>query len=113
MNTTIVRKSNPAFDDDISPLITLPSKPETLSLAIKTANLLAIIIPFGALIFAIVVLWNRGFSWLQLSLLIGMYGATGLGITVGFHRLLTHRAFETSRPIKFILAVLGSMAVPR
>jgi stearoyl-CoA desaturase (delta-9 desaturase) len=40
-----------------------------------------------------------------------MYVATGLGITVGFHRLFTHRAFETSRVLQFILAVLGSMAV--
>jgi stearoyl-CoA desaturase (delta-9 desaturase) len=34
-----------------------------------------------------------------------------VGITVGYHRLFTHRAFETSRVVQFILAVLGSMAV--
>ena len=40
-----------------------------------------------------------------------MYLVTALGITVGFHRLLTHRAFETYRPVKYALAVIGTMAV--
>src|SRR5947199_2209275 len=46
-----------------------------------------------------------------MSLLLGMYLLTGLGITVGFHRLFTHRSFETNRVMQFILAALGSMAV--
>ena len=40
-----------------------------------------------------------------------MYMATGFGITIGYHRLFAHRAFEAARPLKFLLAVLGSMAV--
>ena len=40
-----------------------------------------------------------------------MYLLTALGITVGFHRLLTHRAFLASKPVEYTLAVLGSMAV--
>jgi stearoyl-CoA desaturase (delta-9 desaturase) len=39
------------------------------------------------------------------------YLLTGLGITVGYHRLFTHSSFETKRPVKYIFAVLGSMAV--
>lgn len=35
---------------------------------------------------------------------------TGFGITIGYHRLLTHRSFETSPAVKAILLVLGSMA---
>jgi len=35
---------------------------------------------------------------------------SGLGITVGFHRLITHRSFETSAPIRFVFAVLGCLA---
>src|SRR4051794_12691042 len=42
--------------------------------------------------------------------LLGMSLATGLGVTIGFHRLFTHRSFETTRPIELLLAVLGSMA---
>jgi stearoyl-CoA desaturase (delta-9 desaturase) len=40
-----------------------------------------------------------------------LYVLTGLGITVGFHRMLTHRAFQTSKTVERIFAVLGSLAV--
>jgi stearoyl-CoA desaturase (delta-9 desaturase) len=40
-----------------------------------------------------------------------MYAATGLGITVGFHRLLTHRSFKTTRPVRAAFAILGSVAI--
>jgi stearoyl-CoA desaturase (delta-9 desaturase) len=31
-------------------------------------------------------------------------------VTVGFHRLLTHRAFQTSKPVEYAFAILGSMS---
>ena len=40
-----------------------------------------------------------------------LYVLTGLGVTVGFHRLLAHRAFATTRPIRAALAILGSAAI--
>ena len=40
-----------------------------------------------------------------------MYVVTALGITIGYHRLLTHRAFQTHKPIEYALAAAGSMAV--
>jgi len=40
-----------------------------------------------------------------------MYVGTALGITVGFHRLFTHRAFRATGVVQFVLGVLGSMAV--
>ncbi|HEV3094319.1 MAG TPA: fatty acid desaturase [Solirubrobacteraceae bacterium] len=40
-----------------------------------------------------------------------MYVLTGLGVTVGFHRLFTHRSFKTSRALRFVFAVLGSAAI--
>jgi len=58
-----------------------------------------------------VFLWGWGFSWTDLGLLLGMYVLTVLGITIGFHRLFTHRSFETYHFMKVILGVLGSMAV--
>ncbi|HYF27630.1 MAG TPA: acyl-CoA desaturase [Baekduia sp.] len=56
-------------------------------------------------------LWN---SWLHLSDLVVLailYTATGLGITVGFHRLLTHRSFETTPGVRRLFAILGSAAI--
>jgi stearoyl-CoA desaturase (delta-9 desaturase) len=40
-----------------------------------------------------------------------MYVVTGLGITVGFHRLFTHRSFKTTNAVRAVLAVLGSAAI--
>ena len=91
---------------------TLPEEAlEPISLGVRVANLLAVIVPLLGLVAAIIFLWGRGFSWVELGLLLGMYAVTIMGIGVGFHRLFTHRAFETNRVVEFILAALGSMAV--
>jgi len=82
-----------------------------VSLAGRLVTLAAIIVPLLGLAAAVVFLWARGFHWADLGLLLGMYVLTALGITVGFHRLFVHRSFETYAWVKFILAVLGSMAV--
>ena len=55
--------------------------------------------------------WGGALNWNDLVVLGVTYALTGLGITVGFHRLFTHRSFKTSRPVRAALAVLGSMAV--
>jgi stearoyl-CoA desaturase (delta-9 desaturase) len=44
-----------------------------------------------------------------MALLVGMYLLTLGSLTVGFHRLFTHRAFQTSKPVQFLLGVFGSM----
>src|SRR3954466_11758843 len=77
----------------------------------RIGNLLAVIIPFVAVIAAIVLTWNSLVGWHDLALMAVMYVVTGLGITIGFHRLLTHPAFSTSKPMEYAFAVLGSMAV--
>jgi stearoyl-CoA desaturase (delta-9 desaturase) len=81
-----------------------------ISLGMWVVNLVAVVAPFLGLVAAAISLWGRGFSWVNLGLLLGMYALTALGITVGFHRLFSHRAFETNRVIQFLLAALGSMA---
>src|SRR5438477_8854801 len=85
--------------------------PQGISLGVRIGNLLTVLIPFGGLAAAIILLWGRGFSWIQLGLLLGMYSVTAVGVTLGFHRLLTHRSFETHRLIRLALAICGSMAV--
>jgi stearoyl-CoA desaturase (delta-9 desaturase) len=82
-----------------------------MSRAHKTANLIGVALPPAGLILAIVLLWNRAVGPLELIVLAVMYLITGIGITLGFHRMFTHRGLETSRPLKAILAVMGSMAV--
>ena len=77
----------------------------------RNLNIGAVIVPFLAFVAAIPLLWNELVGWTDLAILLAGYLATGIGITVGFHRLLTHRSFETYRPVKYVFAVLGSMAV--
>ncbi|MGH2976204.1 MAG: acyl-CoA desaturase [Solirubrobacterales bacterium] len=77
----------------------------------KVANLGAVVLPFLATIAAIVLLWNRIVSVGDLIIAAVMYLLTAIGITVGFHRLLTHRSFQTPKALEYVFAVFGSMAV--
>ena len=77
----------------------------------KLANLGAVVIPFLATLAAIVLFWNRIVSATDLAILAVMYLLTATGITVGYHRLLTHRSFRTHKPTEYLFAFLGSMAV--
>src|SRR3954471_4485835 len=77
----------------------------------RYANLGAVIVPFVAFLGAIVLLWNSYVGWTDLAILATMYLATAIGVTVGYHRLFTHRAFDAVAPVRYTLAVLGSMAV--
>ncbi|TML36330.1 MAG: acyl-CoA desaturase [Actinobacteria bacterium] len=77
----------------------------------KIANLSAVVVPFAATVAAVVLLWNDLVGLSDLAMMGALYVLTGLGVTVGFHRLLTHRSFRTSKPLEYAFAVLGSMAV--
>jgi len=77
----------------------------------KAANLGAVVVPFAATLAAIVLFWNSLVTPADLAIAAAMYMLTAIGITVGFHRLLTHRSFQTSKPLEYTFAILGSMAV--
>ena len=77
----------------------------------KLSNLIGAIVPFLAFIAAIVLLWNTYVGWADLAVLAIMYVVAGLGVTVGYHRLLTHRSFQTYKPVEYLFATLGSMAM--
>ncbi len=82
-----------------------------MSLAEKLANLAGVVVPFVGVLLAVVLLWNDWVDGTDLALLAGFYLVTALGITVGFHRLLTHRAFQTTPRLERVFAMLGSLAV--
>ena len=77
----------------------------------RISNLIGAIVPFIAFLAAIALLWNEYVGWHDLAVLALMYVITGLGITVGYHRMLTHRSFQTYKPLEYMWAFLGSMAV--
>lgn len=85
--------------------------PPRASVAGRLTTLGAVVVPLMGLAAAVALTWGWGFRWVDLGLLVGMYLLTAFGITVGFHRLFTHRSFDTNPVVKFVLAAVGSMAV--
>jgi len=56
-------------------------------------------------------LWNRELHWRDIAIFVALYVPIGLGVTVGFHRLFTHRSFKTSAFMRGLLGILGTMAI--
>jgi stearoyl-CoA desaturase (delta-9 desaturase) len=77
----------------------------------RITNLVGVVLPFIGVFGAIVLLWNRAVDATDLAIFTVMYLLSGLGVTVGFHRLLTHRAFQTYPWVERTFAVLGSLSV--
>src|SRR3974390_463198 len=67
-------------------------------------------IPLVALAVAVGYFWHHGVGWFDLGLAVALYVITGLGISLGFHRLFTHRSFRGNRGLRIALAVAGSIA---
>jgi stearoyl-CoA desaturase (delta-9 desaturase) len=69
-----------------------------------------IMLPFAALVAAVPIAWGGWLGWHDVLLGVVMYELTGHGVTIGFHRYFTHRAFKPKRGLKIALAIVGSMA---
>ncbi len=77
----------------------------------RYANLAGVIVPFVGVLLAVVLLWNSWVDGIDLAIFAAMYLVTAGGITVGFHRMLTHKAFQTKPWLKYTFAVAGSLSV--
>ncbi len=77
----------------------------------KIVMLVVVVLPFLATLLAIELLWQRAVNWTDLALLVAFNLLAGLGVTVGYHRMLTHRSFQPHPVVKFIFLAFGSMAV--
>ncbi len=99
---------------------TQPSQPEVPGVRVldegsarlqKRLVLVVTILPFIGLVAAVWSAWGSGLGSLELTLFLTMYFVAGFGVTIGFHRLFTHRSFQTKRWVRSVLAIAGSMAV--
>lgn len=72
---------------------------------------LFVLVPLLALIAAVPAAWGWGLGAVDISLAVFFYVLSGLGVTVGFHRLFTHKAFKTNRGVQVLLAISGMSAV--
>jgi stearoyl-CoA desaturase (delta-9 desaturase) len=77
----------------------------------RNANLAGVVVPFAGVLAAIALLWNRWVDGTDLAILAVTYFLTAMGVTVGFHRLLTHRSFGTAPWLERTFAILGSLSV--
>jgi stearoyl-CoA desaturase (Delta-9 desaturase) len=68
-------------------------------------------IPFVGLLVVAWQVWADLLFWSDLVVFAILYVATGLGVTVGFHRLFTHRSFKAGKGVRAAFAILGSMAI--
>jgi stearoyl-CoA desaturase (delta-9 desaturase) len=97
------------------PTSVLPSEDDVEPVTAETLNRvvtgLVTVIPVLGLGLVAWQLWSVALGVSDLVVFGILYVATGLGITVGFHRLLTHRSFKTTWPIRALLAILGSAAI--
>jgi stearoyl-CoA desaturase (delta-9 desaturase) len=69
-----------------------------------------VLVPFAGLAVAAWLAWDHWLGLTDVLLALAFYVITGLGVTVGFHRLLTHRSFTAARPLRIALAIAGSMS---
>ncbi len=59
-------------------------------------------------VFALLAFHPAFFSWSAVAVMVLLCWASGgLGVTLGFHRLLTHGSFQTPRLIKYLLTAIG------
>jgi stearoyl-CoA desaturase (delta-9 desaturase) len=86
-------------------------EPATHELADRIATGVVTAVPFLALVLVGWQVWDSALGWRDLAIFGVMYVSIGLGVTVGFHRLLTHRSFVTTKAVRAGLAALGSAAI--
>jgi stearoyl-CoA desaturase (delta-9 desaturase) len=79
---------------------------------VRLGVVLGLVAPVAATGYGAVELWRGDVGWRELTLFAVLFVGPGLGITIGYHRLLAHRSFETGRGVEGALLVLGAMSLP-
>lgn len=100
-----------ALDDSSETAARVTLGGEHQSWAERFALGLFIAVPFIAFVVAVPVAWGGWLGWSDIAITFTMYALTLHGITVGYHRLFTHKSFKPNRAVKITLAILGSMAI--
>jgi stearoyl-CoA desaturase (delta-9 desaturase) len=77
----------------------------------RRVNIAAVVVPFLVVAVTVPLLWGDWVGPSDAVVFAVMYALSGFGVTVGFHRMLTHRAFATHPMTRYVFAILGSLAV--
>jgi stearoyl-CoA desaturase (Delta-9 desaturase) len=103
--------SRPVPLEAMDPCSTTGAKSAVVNWRQKVVTLLIVVAPAVALGSVVPLLWGHAVNLTDIVMGLVLYVVTGFGITIGFHRLFTHRSFKSSRLLKIALAAFGSMAV--
>ncbi|MFF4118327.1 acyl-CoA desaturase [Streptomyces sp. NPDC001714] len=90
----------------VKPLLDAPQ-----NAAAGVAMWIFVVGPLICLVVAVPLLWGRGLSALDVTMAVVAYLVSGFGLTVGYHRLFTHRSFKAKRGLRIALAVAGSLGI--
>ena len=77
----------------------------------RRVNIAAVVVPFLVVALAVPLLWGDWIGPSDVLVFVIMYVLSGFGVTVGFHRMLTHRAFAAHPATRYVFAILGSLSV--
>ncbi|MCA1832312.1 MAG: acyl-CoA desaturase [Actinomycetota bacterium] len=106
MTTDVLER--PSATQEIRGVIRLTAR--ELRMQRRVTLLLTVLPPIGVAL-AIFSLWGHGIGTRDLSIMGAFYAFTGIGVTVGYHRLFTHRSFTAVPGLRVLFAVAGSMSV--
>jgi stearoyl-CoA desaturase (Delta-9 desaturase) len=101
-----VTQLSPKVDQE--PKITIKSN--YLQVWYRRLAFITVFTPLLGTLIAIALLWHSRIGFIELGLFVGMYAITIFGVEVGFHRYFSHGAFQTTKTIRALLAIFGSMA---
>jgi stearoyl-CoA desaturase (delta-9 desaturase) len=77
----------------------------------RRVNIAAVFLPFAVAAGAVWLMWGHWVGWSDVVVFAVMYLLSGFGVTVGFHRMLTHRAFQTHKLTRYVFAFMGMLSV--
>ena len=101
------RRHDPAKDVDA---VVADELARESSSFVRFMTMAAVVVPPIVLVLTMALAWGGWFHWVDLALLVGMYIVTGLGITIGYHRLLSHRAFRVPQWLERFFATCGALS---
>jgi stearoyl-CoA desaturase (Delta-9 desaturase) len=112
MSTTLEERSTSHTIDVTSPVVPGVNvlEPDVARFQ-RRLTLVVTMLPFLGFSAAIWMFWGSGLNVVDASIFLAFYTVAGLGVTVGFHRLLTHQSFKAKPWASNVLAVAGSMAI--
>ena len=85
-----------------------PQPPSTLNKIILS---IVVWVPLLATVLGIVLLWNRMVNLSSLIVMLVMFILGGFGITIGYHRMLTHKSFHAVNWVRAFFLIIGSMTL--